>query len=328
MARLKGIATNLGVAVVAVGLLLVAFELTLRISGFSFVLYPEKIEFGGPNLVEFKEIFRPDDDLFWVTKDYDAELEYLRENRPDIIFMGDSCTHIGSYDVAFADLFDREGRGPLVYGNVAVSGWSTYQGLRQLERDVLDLNPAIATIYFGWNDHWIGFGIEDKNVARVKRIFSSRWSHFRLIQLATKVTVAWGARKTDWPERVSIPDFQANLSRMIDLMRAQGITPVLISAASSHTPGTEPSFLADRWLKDLSDLIPLHNAYTDALRETAREKDAVLCDVALEIDGLAVQERKALFMADGIHWLPEGSRRLGGMLHDCLEQNDLIEKLL
>jgi hypothetical protein len=47
-----------------------------------------------------------------------------------------------------------------------VGGYTTYQGLRQLERDVATLHPVIATFYYGWNDHWIGFGIEDRDVAR------------------------------------------------------------------------------------------------------------------------------------------------------------------
>ena len=157
-----------------------------------------------------------------------------------------------------------------------MAGWSSYQGRRQLERDVAPLRPRVVTLYFGWNDHWIGFGIEDKNVARVKAVFSSRWSRLRLVQLATKATVALGSRDTAYPNRVSLADFGANLRAMVRQARSRGIRPVLVTAASAHVAGEEPEQLTERWLRDLSELVPLHRSYVAAVRAVAAEMLDVL----------------------------------------------------
>jgi hypothetical protein len=70
-------------------------ELGLRVAGFQFDLAPESVEFGFPNPQQMKDFYRPDPDLFWVTRDYDSRLRRLERAdlpAPDIIFMGDSVT--------------------------------------------------------------------------------------------------------------------------------------------------------------------------------------------------------------------------------------------
>ena len=37
----------------------------------------------------------------------------------------------------------------------------------QFTRDVVPLRPRVATIFFGWNDHWDALGTEDKRVAEL-----------------------------------------------------------------------------------------------------------------------------------------------------------------
>ncbi|MEM8995652.1 MAG: SGNH/GDSL hydrolase family protein [Acidobacteriota bacterium] len=167
----RRLAANLALSASTLLFLLAVLEMTLRLSGFSFVLYPEDIEFGRPDPVMLEVGFTPDDDLFWVTRDYGQKLEELRQKKPPLLLLGDSCTHLGRWDRALAGLAeDRLGRRPR-FGNLAVAGWSSYQGRRQVERDVPALEPRVVTVYYGWNDHWIGFGIEDRNVARVRRVF-------------------------------------------------------------------------------------------------------------------------------------------------------------
>ncbi|MEO1367651.1 MAG: SGNH/GDSL hydrolase family protein, partial [Acidobacteriota bacterium] len=267
----RRLAANLALSAGTLLFLLAVLELTLRLSGFSFVLYPEDIEFGRPDPVMLEVGFTPDDDLFWVTRDYDQKLEALREKKPPLLLLGDSCTHLGRWDQALAGLAeDRLGRRPS-FGNLAVAGWSSYQGRRQVERDVPALEPRVVTVYYGWNDHWIGFGVEDRTVARVRRIFSSRVSGLRLVQLSTKALVAWGARQTAYPNRVSKADFADNLRTIVADLERRGATPVLMTAASNHQPGHEPPALAERWLRDLDDLIPLHQSYVSIVREVARE---------------------------------------------------------
>ncbi len=326
--RLRGALVNLGLLAATVALLAGVAELTLRLSGFSYVLYPEKIEFGRPEPVLLETGFVEDDDLFWVTKDYRDKLERLRASRPGVIFLGDSCTDFGRYDEELARRV-RERRGKAVdYGNLGVAGWSSYQGRRQLERDVAPLAPRAVTLYFGWNDHWIGFGIEDRNVARVKTAFSSRWSRLRLVQLATQATVALGTRHTAYPNRVSLDDFADNLRSMVRHARSHGIRPVLITAASAHVPGEEPAYLTERWLRDLSELVPLHQSYVAAVRQVAAAEDADLCDPEAELRALPRAELAGLFRDDGIHLTEAGDRRLAEILDRCFERRGIWETIL
>lgn len=309
---------NLGLAGGAVVFLLLALELGLRLTGFAYVLYPEEIEFGKPDPVLLATGFLEDDDLFWVTKDYPEKLARLARERPEIVFMGDSCTQFGTYDRELARLVEAREGSELRYGNVAVAGWTSHQGLRQLERDVLPLAPRVVTIYYGWNDHWIGFGIEDRNVSRIKRIFSSRWSGLRLVQLATKAVVALGTRRTAYPNRVSLADFTANLRRMAELAAEAGIRPALITAPTSIREGEEPEYLSSRWLRELSELVPLHRSYAEAVRGVAADEGVLLCDLARRFAELPRGELEAAFMSDGIHFTDEGSRRAAAFLYDCL----------
>lgn len=327
--RLRTLATNLGLAVTSVFLLLAVIEIALRVTGFSFVLYPEDIEFGRPDPVTLKAGFLEDDDLFWVKKDYPAVLERARREEPPLVLLGDSCTHLGTWDEALADLAARRLGGTLDWANLAVAGWSSYQGRRQLERDVVPaLGPRVVTIFFGWNDHWIGFGLEDRTVAEVKRIFRSRWSGLRVVQLATKATVAWRARASAYPNRVPIEPFADNLRAMVRDARSIGAVPVLFTAPSNHVEGAEPAHLAGRFLRELDDLVPLHRGYVEATREVARETGAPLCDLAARLDALPRDEQDRVFMADGIHFTPAGNRVVAEHVFDCFADAGLWTRLV
>jgi lysophospholipase L1-like esterase len=62
----------------------------------------------------------------------------------------------------------------------ATSGWSSWQGLQALRRDIAGLRPSVLTIYFGWNDHWVGFGVEDDEVAEITQ------SRLRLLPMQSR----------------------------------------------------------------------------------------------------------------------------------------------
>jgi lysophospholipase L1-like esterase len=302
----------------------VVVELALRLAGFQFVLRPQDIQFGRPEPVMLKVAFLEDDELFWVQRDYPQKLSRLEAQKPPLILLGDSCTDLGRWDRELAAFYRARFGQELSYGNLAVAGWSSYQGRRQLERDLPAIGPKVVLAYFGWNDHWIGFGIEDKNVAGVKKLFSSRTSGSRLVQLVTKAYLAWGTRETDLPNRVSLADFKANLGAMAAESGEIGAKLMILTAPSNHLPGQEPAGLEDRWMRDAAELVPLHQAYVAAAREAARESGALLCDLAAEFAALPAEERARLFMADGIHFQPAGDARLAGFVFACLEKASLV----
>ena len=323
--RLRALGSNLALSALSLVVLVAIIELGLRLTGFSYVLYPEDIEFGKPDRALLKVGFLEDDDLFWVPRDYPEKLDRLRQKRPLLLFMGDSCTHLGRYDNELAHLVATRRNLRLSFGNLGVAGWSSFQGRRQLERDVAALAPAVVTLYYGWNDHWIGFGIEDKNVALVKRVFSGPWSGSRLVQLATKAAVAIGARETAYPNRVSLADFEDNLRAMVHQAREVRSRPMLVTAATSHRQGEEPEELALRWLRDLSELVPLHQSYLAVVRQVAVEEKVALCDAAARFSELPRLEIEAAFMQDGIHLTADGNRRLAAILYECLDREGLLE---
>ena len=148
------------------------------------------------------------------------------------------------------------------------------------------------------------------------------------MQLATQATVAVGSRDTDYPNRVSRADFAANLRAMVRHARSRGVRPVLITAASAHVPGEEPEQLTERWLRDLSELVPLHQSYVAAVREVAAAADADLCDAEAELSSLPRAELGRLFRDDGIHLTEEGDRRLAEILYDCFERRGIWAQIL
>lgn len=322
--------SNLLLAIVALLGITAIAELGLRGIGFSYHLYPQEIEFGAPKPTRIKNFFQVDRDLYWVPKPYFESLDRARQSRPKLIFMGDSCTQFGRYDEAFAELWADRHDTSLSYTNLGVGGWSSYQGLHQLERDILPLTPRVITIYYGWNDHWIGFGIQDKDVRWINSspIFALLEAS-RVAQLVSKAYVAVKGENEQWPLRVSPEDFRRNLTDLVRLAREHGITPVLLTAPTSHEVGKEPAYLTKRHLKRLEDLVPLHQRYAAIVREVARIENVVLCDL---IEDFAKQPSKQLhteyFLEDGIHLQPAGNAFLASRLYACFEANGLLEKLL
>ncbi|MFL6196278.1 MAG: SGNH/GDSL hydrolase family protein [Thermoanaerobaculia bacterium] len=306
---------------------LVLGEIALRAVGFSYHLRPEQIQFGWPRaLSSLGDEYRADPDLLWVRADYGPTLARARAERPVFAFLGDSCTDYGRYPELLLRDLSRSRPGTRWTGaNLGTAGWSSYQGLRQLRRDVLPLRPRIATFYFGWNDHWIGFGLPDEEVAALsRRTGSPRWQGLRLVQLGQKAWIS--LHRTDDNRRVPLPAFRRNLREMVRLARSRGIEPVLITAPTAHRKGHEPGYLQGVWIRRLEDVVPLHREYAEAVRTVAREEGATLCDLAADFAALGNVRRDAAFLRDGIHLNQNGARRAARYLADCLETAGLLDR--
>ena len=316
---------------------LLVMELALRAAGFSYRLYPERIEFGYPSPTDIGVLFDPDPDLLWVPKrpqPYSRILARAQRREPALIFLGCSCTQLGRYPLFFSRMIEQAHPGrTLRWANFAVSGWSSFQGLQQLKRDVLSLRPRVVTIYYGWNDHWIGFGIEDKDVRKVNRAWSVVLQKLRLVQLLTKAYVHAAAQtRGQYPNRVSPDDYRENLRSMISLARENDIIPVLLTAPSSHETldGLDSvSHLTERWLRSMDELIPLHRQYVAITREVAESEGVVLCDLYDEFKALAPDhDVTECFGEDGIHFSEFGSEVAARFLFETFEEHDLVERIL
>jgi len=304
---------------------LALLELALRLSGAAFVPRLSSIEFGWPDPKVLHDVYLEDPQLFWVPKRYPAALQSVRRDLPLVVFMGDSCTELGSYPQLFKQrVHERFPAAPIAYFSAGVGGWSSYQGLRQFQRDLIPLQPKVVTVYYGWNDHWTGFGLTDAEAGEIADGATS-WGGLRLAQLLFRARLRYrhplvGNR----PNRVSEQEFHDNLAAIARLGKASGIVTVLLTAPTSHQRGAEPKYLAERWLRDLDDLVPLHQAYAEQARRVAAEEQVPLCDLAGDFAALDRAELERHFTQDGIHLSDEGNRKVAASLFACFERNQLF----
>lgn len=319
------------VAIGTAAALLIA-EVGLRIIRFEFALHPTTVQFGWPDPVTLERRYRVDRDLLWVPRDYDSTLASWVGRTPTVVHMGDSCTEFGRYDEQLAALVARGSpEADYRFVNLGVGGWSSYQGVAQMRRDVTRITPAIATVYYGWNDHWRSYGVEDRDIGTFVREYPS-WmlvlSRSRVMQLVMRVMFTRRRQAiesgTGTPERVSLPDFAANLTAIVEVARTHGIVPVLMTAPTSHEVGNEPDYLVPRWLDDLDRLVPLHRAYVDAVRDVARDRDVLLIDLHAEFQAMAPEERASFFNEDGIHLTETGNAKIAEIMYDHFVRYGLL----
>jgi lysophospholipase L1-like esterase len=314
---------------VALGFALALGEIGLRVAGFSFQPTLESVEFGWPNIEVRRSRYASDPDLFWVSQDYAERLASLAGGRPDLVFLGDSCTEWGRWPRMLVTRIEREHpRTQLRTAVLATAGWSSHQGLAQMRRDVLPLRPRAITLWFGWNDHWRGMGVDDASVAAISHPHPEWLRDLRWGQLLLKSRLAWRARSQGpSEERVPPADFRRNLEQMVRLaVRAESV-PVIVTAPSDHEVGAEPARLSPRWIEDLSRLVPLHRQYVDIARDVAAREGALLCDLAQRFDALPPEQKHASFAVDGIHLTLAGDRRAAAWLRECLEASATVRAL-
>jgi lysophospholipase L1-like esterase len=122
--------------------------------------------------------------------------------------------------------------------------------------------------------------------------------------------------------------FRANMTQMVRVAKEAGIVAVLLTAPSSHQIGKEPSYLAERFLHDLSQLVPLHQQYVSIVREVAAQEEAPLCDLARRFEALPPAEVKdTYFKADGIHATPAGGEKIAQFLAECFQEDPRLSSL-
>jgi len=310
------LATVAGTAI----LTLAAAEIVLRAVDFRYELRVHVIESTAPEAEDVHKGYTVDPQLIWVDNGYYKRLDDARSRRIDIAFLGDSCTQFGRYDRLLAALIEDKTGGAVSTVKLGVAGWTTHQGLRQMQRDIVALRPCVVTICFGWNDHWLSIGLSDREIERVNRSVLGRIQSLRLGQWLLKGYVAL-VREKDRPRvRVSEAEFHENLVAMVQTAKRAGVVPVLITAPSSHERGREPAYLAGRWVARLSDLVLLHQRYVSIVRQVAGEQGVALCDLAADLDSLETQDaRGACFYQDGIHYTPEGNAWVARHLFECFQ---------
>jgi hypothetical protein len=204
-------------------------------------------------------------------------------------------------------------------------GYSTYQGLRLLESDVLPLAPDVVTLMFGsWNDYTPAVGGDDEAKGRHQR--RPPWldpvlaavGDSRLFMAVSQAhdAVAGGRRDARFglrsndeylrgfavgrpPEGERVPPdrFRSNLEGMVRLLRARKIVPVLITPPLSAKSRRE---------------YPVYQLYFDLVHQVARAEGVTLVPAAEHL--WAWEERGEPVFADWVHPTRRGNTVIEGLL--------------
>ena len=227
-----------------------------------------------------------------------------------IICLGDSCTKLSIQTWPYSvELERRLGSAQVEVFNASLPGYTSYQGLVWLERQLLAYQPDLVTVYFGWNDHWRYTGRSDRDFARAL----SPWRP-RLLNLLR--------RPADPPPlRVTLGDFADNLRSMTKLVAANGGKTILVTPPSLFNAEIDARLDANGYIVSGDDPARLHQQYTGAVRAAAHAPGALLFDLAAIFAEL--DEAALLLHRDGIHPTDLGHQVIGALLRDVIAQQVL-----
>jgi len=310
---------------------LLVIEIGLRVGGFEYHNIPRYVQFAHDKYMnqgrsEGHYDLVPDTQLFWRLAPNNPRLltnahgyrgdDFVDRKSPGtirIITLGCSCTFgiasAYSYAMALQQLLNRNEAGKRYEViNAGVPGYSSFQGVKVLESELVEYRPDIVTVFFGWNDHWLAKYFQDKDQktpSRTAQFLLDHASRLRLIQALERLSASIHGlgRKHGTSEmyRVSPQDYRLNLERIIDDAETCGSKVALVTAPTAFSqPSDVPDYLVeDGFIADKATLFRIHREYNDIVREVARSKSVLLIDCAAGFD--ASPKKKALFGEDGIH---------------------------
>ena len=170
-----------------------------------------------------------------------------------IVALGDSRTMAEGvkYEEAYPRRLEallRAGRGPhSEVVNAGIAGYSSFQGLRLLEREILGCRPDVVTVLFGINDQHSFQGVRDVEKARIfdSPLVSARqalnqsmlWYFTQRQALRARAALFGGTPigpvrlRDGTPQevpRVSLEEYEQNLDRFVDLSEEHGFAIVLV----------------------------------------------------------------------------------------------------
>jgi lysophospholipase L1-like esterase len=319
-------------------LLVVVPELALRVAGFR---SEAGIQFGYPRPEEFMR-FEADERLFWKLPTSNRNANSLgfpgREitsPKPHgiyrVLFLGDSCTQQGYPDIVEILLNNRTPDTSTRFESVtlALSGYSSHQGRVLAEMYGRKLEPDVAVVYFGWNDHWQAYqAVDSQKVVRVSNSFGARSlavaQRSRLVQGVESLAASFsGASAPIGQVRVPSAQYRENLLAIQKIFKEQNVPVVFISAPTSHYRLGVPDYLVDlRFVTDKKSSETMHQTYNQVVREVAKAPGSYLLD--LEQNFNAREDLSSIFLADGIHFTQGGLALVAKRVSDFLEEAGLV----
>ncbi len=232
-----------------------------------------------------------------------------------VISLGDSCTGQGMppYSGSLNALLQKESPdgSPWEAFNVGVHGYSVLQGLRLFETRVRFWKADVVTVFFGWNDHWLG---PEEDAARIARAGSPLETAVRNA-VARKRLHTWISQRLEpqTPEgRLRVPreTYAEGLRTLIGAIRASGAEPLILTAPRDRTLSGRIVHLHQA--RSVEEAMQLHDDYVSVTRAVAREEEAALVDLAERFDG----QGREMFLQDGIHFTQAGLERIAGAIDE------------
>jgi len=315
---------------------LVVLELAVRIGGVD--TYYQNRLFVLNRALDYPDVFEKDYDLFWrfrkdrvvTSKFFEGKTYHINslglrgdeisevKNKKRILFLGNSCTFgwgvslSDTYAVKLGELLNDE----YEIINGAIPGYSSLQGRRFFENQLVGLKPDIVFIQYAWNDHWsAAMEIADKDqrfsspaILELQN-FLSRFHTYRLMK---KLLVTARNRSPDSlfnrdkpVYRVSLDDFYLNLKAICGGAQKAGCRPILLTSPIPSLETYYPTGVK-------SNMHLFHERYNRVIRQLAVDEQIEMIDLALEFDSFDDLFDDAV--NDPIHFNARGHRKTAELI--------------
>ncbi|MDV6033121.1 MAG: hypothetical protein F9B45_24145 [Phycisphaera sp. RhM] len=325
-------------SIVVVASFFLVAEGMLRVAGYRVPLGVERMEFTFPiddyNTNSPQPFLARDDTLFWRPRPgalghnsmgfYGPEFS---ADKPDGVFrvvcLGDSCTHFGpiTYPDMLRGYLDKVAPGQFEVINAGVIGYTSFQGKRLLETEAIRWDPDLVTVYFGWNDHWLARGFQDKDQQSGESTVADGLGNARIFQLIRSF-VKRPPSTADSGMRVEPEDYRANLREISAICEANGIRCWYLTAPHAFDIGVPPYLIESGEAKNLEDLLEIHRNYNQIVRDVADARGDTLIDLEKEIDPMNKLE---LFIDDHIHLSQQGRLLVAKRLAEELRASAILQ---
>jgi lysophospholipase L1-like esterase len=251
-----------------------------------------------------------------------------------IVCLGDSRTfglwadgaafrYDNDYPAALESLLHERGEhGAVEVINAGVIGYTSAQGLAQLQTQLLLLHPDIITVAFGFNDHSLAWNTalaarEPHNpLARELFYLASHSYLFRLGKAEYDALPSLHAPPFSerWVDREA---YRYNLRRLAEVGTKHGIHVLFVNQAlrpielgespepNPNKPGNKLGLYQALGVRDLEDLHRVDRSYQDVLYKVAEENGVPVADASVAF----AERHESLFgPSDLVHCNPTGAR--------------------
>jgi len=248
---------------------------------------------------------------------------------------GGAFRYDNDYPAALEQLLHEQGAHPAVEViNAGVIGYTSAQGLAQLQTQLLPLHPDVITVSFGFNDHSLAWNAalgarEPRNrFARELFYLASRSYWFRLGKAAYDALPSLHA--TPFSERwVDLDAYWYNLHRIAEVGSQHGIHVLFVSQAlrpialgesaepDPRHPVNKKGLYQVLGVRDLEGLHRLDRTYQDLLNQVAAQDGVPVADAS----AVFAEHPESLFGPyDFVHCNPAGARVIAETIRHKLRE--------